>query len=95
MQADYFLLPNERSADVLRAEGIAPEQIKAFGFPVSPIFADAARNRRLPLEESVPHVLYMINAGTRNAPHIVRRLPDLRNSADGHSRARRAIAACH
>ena len=62
---------------MLRAEGIAPERIKAFGFPVSPKFADAAKNRRLPLEESVPHVLYMINAGTRNAPNIVRRLLDL------------------
>jgi processive 1,2-diacylglycerol beta-glucosyltransferase len=76
-RADYFLVPNERSADVLRAEGITPERIKTFGFPVSSKFADAAKNPRLPLEESVPHVLYMINAGTRNAPNIVRRLLDL------------------
>ncbi|MEP6686210.1 MAG: hypothetical protein ABJB22_05485, partial [Verrucomicrobiota bacterium] len=77
-RADYFLVPNERSADVLRANGIAPERIKTFGFPVSPKFAECVEDRRLPLEKSVPRVLYMINAGTRSAPALVRRLLDLK-----------------
>jgi processive 1,2-diacylglycerol beta-glucosyltransferase len=76
-RADYFLVPNELSADVLRVGGIVPERIKAFGFPVSPKFADRPEGRRLPLEKSAPHVLYMINAGTRGAPTLVRRLLEL------------------
>ncbi len=76
-RADYFLAPNERSADVLRAGGIAFEQIKTFGFPVSPQFADCVREQRLPLEKSNPRVLYVINAGTRSATELVSRLLDL------------------
>ncbi len=38
--ADYFLVPNEQSAAVLRTAGVPPEKIKIFGFPVSPKFAD-------------------------------------------------------
>ena len=96
-QADYFFVPNERSADVLRAEGIPPERIKAFGFPVSPKFAECGEDRRLPLEKSAPHVLYMINAGTRSAPDLVRRLLDLELrltvTVGRDERLRRAIEA--
>jgi UDP-N-acetylglucosamine:LPS N-acetylglucosamine transferase len=96
-QADYFLLPNERSANVLRTEGIASEQIKAFGFPVSPKFADCVEDRRVPLEKSAPRVLYMINAGTRGAPDLVRRLLDLKITltvtVGRDERLRRAIEA--
>jgi processive 1,2-diacylglycerol beta-glucosyltransferase len=75
--ADYFLVPNPQSAAVVRAGGIAPELIKTFGFPVSPKFADLPRDRQAPSSESPPHVLYMINAGTRRAPELVGRLLDL------------------
>ena len=76
-RADYFLVPNLQSADVLRDGGIASELIRTFGFPVSPKFAECRADSRLSLEKSAPHVLYMINAGTRSAPGIVRRLIDL------------------
>ena len=86
--ADYFLVPNELSADVLRAAGIASEKIKTFGFPVNPRFADLAlatgrvrpiggQDRHPPSQDSKPRVLYMITAGTRIAPEIVRRLLEL------------------
>ena len=75
--ADYFLVPNPQSAAVVQAGGIAPEMIKTFGFPVNPIFADLAQDRARPSNESRAHVLYMINAGTRRAPDLVRRLLDL------------------
>jgi UDP-N-acetylglucosamine:LPS N-acetylglucosamine transferase len=75
--ADYFLAPNEQSAVVLRTAGVAPEKIKAFGFPVSPKFADFIRDRQLPFSNSEPHVLYMIHAATRGAPELVRRLAGL------------------
>jgi UDP-N-acetylglucosamine:LPS N-acetylglucosamine transferase len=73
---DYFLVPNEQSAAVVRAGGVAPELIKVFGFPVSPKFADLAHDRLCTLR-SRPQVLYMINAGTRKAPETVARLLQL------------------
>jgi processive 1,2-diacylglycerol beta-glucosyltransferase len=75
-EADYFLLPNEQSAAVLRHAGIVSEMIKTFGFPVSPKFADLTQNRQPPVD-SGRRVLYMINAGTRAAPDLVNRLLDL------------------
>jgi processive 1,2-diacylglycerol beta-glucosyltransferase len=74
--ADYLLVPNEQSAAVVRAGGVAPEKIKVFGFPVSPKFADLAREEQSPPGPR-PRVLYMINAGTRRAPELVDRLLDL------------------
>jgi len=75
-RADYFLVPNEQSADVVRAAGISTDAIKVFGFPVSPQFADLTQDRQSP-SEITPRVLYMINAGTRSAPGLVARLLDL------------------
>jgi processive 1,2-diacylglycerol beta-glucosyltransferase len=75
--ADYFLVPNEQSAAVLRAGEIAQDKIKTFGFPVSPQFADLKQDRPLPTAGSGARVLYVINAGTRRAPELVRKLLDL------------------
>lgn len=74
--ADYFLLPNEQSAAVVRAGGVVPEKIRIFGFPVSPRFADLARNRQTTLPAR-PHILYMISSGTGKAPKTAARLLDL------------------
>ncbi len=75
--ADYFLVPNEQSAAVVRAGGVAPEVIKTFGFPVNPKFADLAGKRPpLPLH-ATPRVLLMIGGGKRRAPELVQRLADL------------------
>ena len=75
--ADYFLVPNEQSAAVLRAEGVPLQKIKIFGFPVSPKFADSTQDRQLPSANSKRRVLYMIHAATRGAPELVQRLADL------------------
>ncbi len=72
-RADYFLVANEQTAQVMRAAGVDPEKIKTLGFPVSVKFADlscAAKSE----PDSSPRVLYMINAGKATAPEIVRRL---------------------
>ena len=74
--ADAFLVPNEQSAVVLRAAGIAPEKIKAFGFPVNPKFAELPR-RTPPSRTERPRILYMINAGKKRAPEITQRLSAL------------------
>src|SRR5205814_3090733 len=75
--ADYFLVPNEQSAAVLRAGEVLPEKIKIFGFPVSPKFADSTQDRQLPSGNSKRRVLYMIHAATHGAPELVQRLADL------------------
>jgi processive 1,2-diacylglycerol beta-glucosyltransferase len=74
--ADYFIVANEQSAAVVRNGGVSPEKIKVFGFPVSPRFADYAKDRQSPADVT-SRVLYVINAGTRRAPDLVRRLLEL------------------
>jgi len=74
--ADYFLVPNEQSAAVLRAGGIAPEKIKIFGFPVSPKFADLMQDRLSP-PSNHRRVLYVVNPPTIKASELVRRLVEL------------------
>ena len=74
--ADYFLVANEQSAAVVREGGVPSEKIKVFGFPVSPRFADFKKDREPPAQVT-PRVLYVINAGTRRAPDLVRRLLEL------------------
>jgi processive 1,2-diacylglycerol beta-glucosyltransferase len=75
--ADYFLVANEQSADVLLRGGVAPEKIKVIGFPVSPKFADLTSDRPLPSTDSNQRVLYMINAAKRGAPDLVHMLAKL------------------
>ena len=74
--ADYFVVANKQSAAIVRNAGVSPEKIKVLGFPVSPRFADLVKNRPSP-NAVTPRVLYMINAGTRRAPDLVRQLLDL------------------
>jgi len=75
--ADYFVVANEPSANVLRSNGVAHEKIRIFGFPVSPMFADFAEDRPLPSLNSSRRVLYMINAAKRGAAELVRMLTKL------------------
>ena len=75
--ADFFLLPNERSAQVLRDAGIPAEKTKAFGFPVSPHFAELNDRREAPSEMHGRRVLYIISGGKPGAPDLVRRLAEL------------------
>ena len=86
-RADYFLVPNEQSAVVVQAGGIAPEKIRTFGFPVSPQFADltlatgrvrpAGGQDHQPPSQNNRRVLYVISSGTAKAPELVRKLLDL------------------
>ena len=75
--ADYFIVANEQSAEVLRNNGVASEKIRIFGFPVSPKFADFVEDRPLPSTNSSRRVLYMIHAAKRGATELVRRLAKL------------------
>src|SRR5262245_53953204 len=75
--ADYFIVANEQSADVLRISGVQPHRIKVFGFPVNPKFADFAEDRPMPSTNSSRRVLYMIHAAKRGAAELVRLLANL------------------
>jgi len=75
--ADYFLLPNEVSADVLLQAGVPAEKVKTLGFPVSPVFAQPGEPRPEPSDENGRRVLYIINAANGSAPELVRRLAQL------------------
>lgn len=72
--ADFFLLPNDRSAAVLHAAGIPASKTRTFGFPVSPEFAEVDVTRPAPSDEHGRHVLYLINARKSGAPEMVHRL---------------------
>ncbi len=75
--ADYFILPNERSAAVLHREGISPDKTKTLGFPVSPEFAEPGDFRLPPSGENGRRVLYLINARRSIATELVQRLGSL------------------
>ena len=75
--ADYFLLPNEASAEVLLSAGIPAEKVRSFGFPVSPVFAEPGEFRPPPSDENGRRVLFIINAANSAAPDLVRRLAHL------------------
>jgi len=75
--ADYFLVPNRETADVLKSEGVAADAVRAFGFPVSPRFARIAP--RTESEKGPWRILYMTNARRRSAPGLASRLAALPN----------------
>lgn len=72
--ADAFLTPNEDTAQVLKAAGVAPEKIAVTGFPVSTRFARPTAGRPPPGNGSKPRVLLMVNGAPRQAIPLVERL---------------------
>lgn len=74
--SDWFLVPNDDTAEVMRTMGVAPERIRVDGFPVNPDFATYAN---APIRSLPPpwHVLYMINSGKKFAPALVADLLDI------------------
>ncbi len=69
--SDYFIVPNEATAAVLATREVGP--VKTLGFPVSLRF-EARRPKAPPAAGERWKVLYMINAGKREAPELVRGL---------------------
>ncbi|MCS7063331.1 MAG: PHP domain-containing protein [Methylacidiphilales bacterium] len=76
--SDYFLVPNQQTADILLRQHIPPHQIQNLGFPVPIEFADPHRFPPLPdlTQQNPPHprILYIINSGKSKAPRIVKEL---------------------
>ena len=71
--SDLFLVPNEETAEVMRAAGVPAEKLRVLGFPVPPIFATPPAIRPLP-GDGPARVLFMINAGRTQALEVVKRL---------------------
>lgn len=71
-----WFLPNEDSAEVLRAAGVDSSAIHVCGFPVPAFFAEKAATLCPPdlAGGGAPRVLHIINSGTRGAPETARRL---------------------
>jgi processive 1,2-diacylglycerol beta-glucosyltransferase len=74
--SDLYYVPNEESALVMGAAGVPAERLRVLGFPVPPVFARDRPTRPSPRDEP-PRILFMINAGKRTAPALVRRLLQL------------------
>lgn len=74
--ATRWFVPNEDSAEVMRAAGIDERKLQVTGFPVPGFFATNAEKLTPPdlRSGSLPRVLYIINSGTPAAAEIARRL---------------------
>jgi processive 1,2-diacylglycerol beta-glucosyltransferase len=73
--SDTWIVPNERTAEVMRAQGVPAAQVQTLGFPVDPRFTLARPARPAPTGGG--RVLFMVNAGKETAPAVVSRLLDL------------------
>jgi processive 1,2-diacylglycerol beta-glucosyltransferase len=73
--SDWYCVPNEATAQVLRKNGVPAEKIKAFGFPVNPLFAEQQTETvQAPQPDGPIKVLYIINTGKKKSGKAVDRL---------------------
>ena len=71
--SDFFLVPNEATAEVMRAAGVPSEKIRVTGFPVPLIFSEPGPTRPGPPYE----VLFMVNSAHHLAANVVAALLDI------------------
>jgi processive 1,2-diacylglycerol beta-glucosyltransferase len=72
---DLYCVANEATAEVLRKNGVPAEKIKAFGFPVHPVFAEKEQEAiQAPEADGPIKVLYIINTGKKKSGKAVDRL---------------------
>ena len=75
--SDFFCVANDETAEVLKKSGVAREQIKVLGFPVSPLFAENKNELRPPVGKEPRRVLYVINTGKKKAGKAIDRLLEI------------------
>ena len=71
-----WFVPNEDSANVMRAAGVDATRLHVLGFPVPAFFSEHSAHLTPPNLDAggAPRVLYIINSGTRAAAETARRL---------------------
>jgi processive 1,2-diacylglycerol beta-glucosyltransferase len=79
--SDYFLVPNDATAAVMREAGVPDDKIRTTGFPVPLLFSDPSTAREVPPAGSRWQVLYMVNSSHHLAPEIVRAILPLADVA--------------
>jgi UDP-N-acetylglucosamine:LPS N-acetylglucosamine transferase len=78
--SDIFCVANDETAEVLKKNGVPAKQIKALGFPVSPVFANSdLPELPLPVGDEPRRVLYIINTGKKKAGKAIDRLLEVGN----------------
>ena len=78
--SDYFCVANDATAEVLRKNGVGPEKIKVFGFPVNLAFTQPpSKKLPLPSGNEPRRILYVINTGKKKAGKAIDRLLELDN----------------
>jgi UDP-N-acetylglucosamine:LPS N-acetylglucosamine transferase/predicted metal-dependent phosphoesterase TrpH len=76
--SDLFCVPNEATAEVLRQNGVDPGKIRAFGFPVNPVFAEKNSEAvQAPKFGSPAKILYIINTGKKKSGKAIDRLLEI------------------
>ena len=76
--SDYWVVPNEATAKVLRAAGVQSERVLPLGFPVSPRFAELTHVEPAPPIGNQPRrVLFIINHNRKKASRTVEELLEL------------------
>jgi UDP-N-acetylglucosamine:LPS N-acetylglucosamine transferase/predicted metal-dependent phosphoesterase TrpH len=76
--SDWYCVPNEATADVLRKNGVPGEKVKTFGFPVNPVFAEKDQETvQAPKADGPIKVLYIINTGKKKSGKAVDRRLEL------------------
>jgi len=76
--SDWYCVANEATAEVLRKNGVPAEKVKAFGFPVNPVFAEKEQETiQAPEADGPIKILYIINTGKKKSGKAVDRLLDL------------------
>jgi len=73
-----WFVPNEETADVMRAQGVPAAKLEVLGFPVPAFFSEQARLLAPPdlAAGAPPRVLYIVHSGVRHAWATARRLLD-------------------
>jgi UDP-N-acetylglucosamine:LPS N-acetylglucosamine transferase len=78
--SDVYCVANDETAEVLKNNGVPAKQVKAIGFPVSPVFANSdLPELPPPIGKEPRRVLYIINTGKKKAGNAIDRLLDLDN----------------
>ena len=76
--SDWYCVPNEATAQVLRKNGVPPERIRAFGFPVNPVFAEKHDDPAPAPRPGAPiNILYIINTGKKKSGKAIDRLLEM------------------